>query len=91
MKLRLLIVSIFVSLSSITEASARCYSDDWVEDRISGFFLFLPLMVWGFLVWAQEDSMKSNPEKYSSSKKLQYRVFYLIAFAVAWALMGTLL
>jgi hypothetical protein len=91
MKSRLSIVSIFISLSSMTAASARCYSDDCVEDRISGFFLFLPLMVWGFLVWAQEDSMKSNPEKYSSGKKLQYRIFYLIAFAVVWAIMGTLL
>jgi hypothetical protein len=51
-----------------------------------GLFLFLP-----FMVWAQDDSMKSNPEKYSSSKKLQYRVFYLIAFAVVWRIMGTLL
>jgi hypothetical protein len=48
-------------------------------------------MIWGVFVWLQEDSMKSNPEKYSSGKKLQYRVFYLIGFVVAWIIMGALL
>jgi hypothetical protein len=89
--LRLGILSLVVTLSSITEAWGRCYSDDCVEDRISNFFLFLPLMVWGFLVWAQEDSIKSNPEKYSKGRKLRYRLFYVLAFAIAWTIMGIFL
>jgi hypothetical protein len=91
MKMKVALLSALLLISSISDASARCYTDDCVEDRINSFFLFLPLMVWGFIVWAQEDSIKSNPEKYPNAKKLQSRLMYVVTFIIAWLIMGWML
>ncbi len=91
MKLKAILLSALFLVTSASNASARCYTDDCVEDRINSFFLFLPLMVWGFIVWAQEDSIKSNPDKYPSGKRLQSRLMYVVTFVIAWMIMGWML
>jgi len=79
--------SIF-TLSFVDSALARCYTDQCAEDRISGFFTFLPLIIWGFFVWGtfSEDFHGKDKTKNNSMK-----ILVCLAIIPAWWLTSLML
>jgi hypothetical protein len=85
---RILFLTIIVSLFSMNPAFARCYTDQCAEERISAFFTFLPLIIWGFFVWAAFAKDMQVKEK---KKNTQMKVIVCFAFIPVWWLTTLLL
>ena len=88
MKRLIVFLTFNFTLLAVEPASARCYTDQCAEDRISAFFIFLPLTIWGFFVWAAfSDGLKGSDK----DKDRSFKIIVCLAFIPVWWLTSLML
>jgi hypothetical protein len=88
MKRLIVFLTFNFTLLAVEPASARCYTDQCAEDRISAIFTFLPITIWGLFLWAAfSDEFKGSDK----TKDRTFQIIVCLAFIPVWWLTSLLL